>query len=109
MFVNTLEKKEKVYEIKDYDLSLLQNTENTGKVIGIGVEGLEVMDMPVVEKVTGVAKVNGVYYNTLAEAIEAIELEGTITIMADIEPTEAIVFPVGKFTNPVFGCKISSA
>lgn len=97
MFLNTIERENKLYELRDYNLSTLQDAANAGKLLSINENGELVVVNPVIEEtVEGVAEVNGVVYNTIAEAIEAIEVEGTIVLINDFTPVEAITIPTGK-------------
>ena len=46
--------------------------------------------------ISSVAKVNGVGYETLEEAIEAAQSGDTITLLDDVTVTSTVVFPAGK-------------
>ena len=86
MFLSSIERENKLYEIKDYDLSSLQNTENIGKEIIITADGLSV-------KASGVAEVNGIIYSSLEEAFNSITT-GEVKLIEDVKISKLIVLPV---------------
>jgi hypothetical protein len=95
MFLSSIERGNKLYELKDYDLANLQVEENIGKVIVVGKENFEVAEMPVLpEEVKGVAEVDGVVYATLMDAFNAVESIGEVKLINDIKLNELTVLPI---------------
>ena len=95
MFLSSIERENKLYELKDYDLANLQVEENVGKVIVVGKENFEVAEMPVLpEEVKGVAEVNGVGYTTLMDAFNAVESVGEVKLINDVKLNEFTTLPV---------------
>lgn len=95
MFLSSIERENKLYELKDYDLANLQVEENVGKVIVVGKENFEVAEMPVLpEEVKGVAEVDGVVYATLMDAFNAVESIGEVKLINDIKLNELTVLPI---------------
>lgn len=43
-----------------------------------------------------VARVDGLYYDSLADAVNAIESEGTIELVRDVELDGDVIIPAGK-------------
>lgn len=92
MFLSSIERENKLYELKDYDLVNLQVEENVGKVIVVGKENFEVAEMP--KEVKGVAEVDGVVYATLMDAFNAVESIGEVKLIDDIKLNEFTTLPI---------------
>ena len=92
MFLSSIERENKLYELKDYDLANLQVEENVGKVIVVGKESFEVAEMP--KEVKGVAEIDGVVYATLMDAFNAVESIGEVKLIDDIKLNEFTTLPI---------------
>ena len=92
MFINAIEKNNELYEIKDFNLSSLYEAANAGKILAINEDG---SGLAVVNPVKGVAEVNGVVYESLQDAFNAVLGKDEVKLIDDLFIDTVVTTPKG--------------
>ena len=93
MFLSSIERENKLYELKDYDLASLCDVANAGKLLALDENG-ELVAVNMKEE-KGVAEVNGIKYATLQEAFDAVLVSDEVKLIDDLYIDTMIKTPKG--------------